>query len=68
MDDFTGELKNQIATLESGQVAGPFSENNTYVLLKLIDKSVIADSVKARHILKSTATMTEDAAMKEIDS
>ncbi len=68
LDDFTGELKNQIATLESGQVAGPFSENNTYVLLKLIDKSVIADSVKARHILKSTATMTEDAAMKAIDS
>lgn len=68
LDEFTGELKNQISGLGKGEVAGPFIENNAYVLLKLVDSRVIADSVKARHILKSTENQSLETAQKSIDS
>ena len=68
LEDFQGELKNQIATLNKGEVAGPFVENNAFVLMKMVDSRVIADSVKARHILKSTQTQSLESAKKTIDS
>lgn len=68
LEDFTGELKNQIGGLSKGEVAGPFIETNSYVLLKLVDSRVIADSVKARHILKSTETQSLESARMAIDS
>ena len=37
-----------------GSVYGPYTENGYYKITKLVDKSLRADSVKARHILLST--------------
>ena len=68
-DDFTGELKEKVKTLTVGEVFGPYIEDGRYVLSKLVDKQVVADSVKARHILKSAKTPQDMiAARAAIDS
>ena len=43
----------QITALNPGEVYGPFTENGYSMLVKLIDKKKVADSVTARHILKA---------------
>lgn len=53
-DDLTGDfLKDTINSMSVGSVIGPFIEGNNYLMVKLIDKMAIPDSVKARHILVS---------------
>lgn len=42
-----------IAGMNPGETFGPFINNGTYTVLKLMDKKVIPDSVSAQHILKS---------------
>lgn len=69
LDDFTGEIKNIIPNLAIGEVKGPFIENGSYVIVKLSDKRVLPDSVKARHILRSAQDpMGMELARKSIDS
>ena len=69
LDDFQGALKDVIKGLSPGQVTSPFIEGTNYFVAKLIDKKIIADSVKARHILKSTQGGTPVAvARQQIDS
>ena len=60
-----------IAALSPGEVHGPFSEEGIAMMVKMIDKRSIPDSVKARHILVAAAR--EDvagyaAAVIKIDS
>jgi peptidyl-prolyl cis-trans isomerase D len=62
-----------IATLAEGQVAGPWVENGNYVLVKMIAKRNMPDSVKVRHILIKTAEqgrpiLEDSVAKKRIDS
>ena len=52
LDDF---YQDKIPTFEVGQVYGPYIIQNTYQALKLLDKRVLPDSVKARHILRNVA-------------
>ena len=47
--------KDTILTLPVGGVFGPYQEGTNYVLAKMIDKRVLPDSVKVRHILIGTA-------------
>ena len=70
-DEITGDLKESIGTLATGQVYGPYIDNNNYVLAKLVQKKIIADSAKASHILRNVANndpMQLAAAKKYIDS
>ncbi|MER3498617.1 MAG: peptidylprolyl isomerase [Chitinophagaceae bacterium] len=67
--------KDSIAALAKGQVYGPYLDNGNYVLAKLIDTKELPDSVKARHILISTADprsgtqlLPDSIAEKRIDS
>jgi len=46
-------IKELAPTYSIGQVSEPFIENGRYNTFKLIDKRVVPDSVRARHILKS---------------
>jgi peptidyl-prolyl cis-trans isomerase D len=52
IDDLTGRLKDSLPSMSVGSVMGPFVEGTNYVLAKLVDKRVLPDSVKARHILR----------------
>ncbi|WP_282036870.1 peptidylprolyl isomerase [Saccharicrinis aurantiacus] len=44
---------------EKGDVYGPYFENNTYKLSRIVDVKMLADSVKARHILIQEQNPTE---------
>ena len=69
IDDFQGALKDVIKGLNPGQVTSPFIEGTNYFVAKLIDRKIIADSVKARHILKSTqGGVSVATAQAQIDS
>jgi peptidyl-prolyl cis-trans isomerase D len=68
-DAITGALKDSIANMSIGSVAGPYLDNGAYLLAKLIDRKVMPDSVKARHILrKADSPAALAVAKKQIDS
>ncbi|MBK8668312.1 MAG: peptidylprolyl isomerase [Saprospiraceae bacterium] len=70
-DELQGKLKDTITSLSVGQVYGPYIDNNTYLVAKLIGKKVIADSASASHILRSVTNgdpLQLAAAKKYIDS
>jgi len=50
--NFTESIRNNIQNMAIGEVVGPIEENNIYRNIKLLDKRVVPDSVKARHILR----------------
>ncbi len=58
-DELAPEIREQIQTMEPGDVYGPYQAGDEYRLVKLLDKKVIADSVKARHILRQAQTQQE---------
>jgi len=67
--------KDSIFALSKGAVYGPYLDNHTYVLAKLIDSKPMPDSVKARHILIGTFNpqtnqqlLDDSTAKKRIDS
>ena len=67
--------KDSIFKLSKGAVYGPYLDNHTYVLAKLIDTRPMPDSVKARHILIGTfdpqnnrQILDDSTAKKRIDS
>lgn len=45
------EIREDMANLPIGSVVGPYVEGTTYKLAKVSDRKIIADSVKAQHIL-----------------
>jgi peptidyl-prolyl cis-trans isomerase D len=62
-----------ISKLAVGQVAGPFVENGNYVLVRMMDKRSLPDSVKVRHILIKTGeggkpVLADSIAKNRIDS
>lgn len=70
-DELQGELKDKVGSLYTGQLYGPYVDAKMYILAKLVDKKVIADSAKASHILRSVAgndPIQLAAANKHIDS
>ncbi len=69
--DLQGKVKDTINSMSVGQVYGPYAESNVFLLAKLIDKKVLADSAKASHILRTVANGDPAqlaAAQKYIDS
>lgn len=68
-DALTGALKDSVSNMGIGSVVGPYLDNGAYLLAKLIDKRIIPDSVKARHILRKVDNpATLAIAKKQIDS
>ena len=68
LDEF---YTDKVGSYEIGQVYGPYTLGPSYQAVKLIDKRVLPDSVKARHILRNVApgNVTQlDAANALIDS
>ncbi len=51
-DQLPAAAKESIKNLEEGQVHGPYIDQGVYSLVKLVEKKVLPDTVKARHILK----------------
>ena len=67
--------KDSIFALAKDSVYGPYLDQNTYVLAKLIETKTLPDSVKARHILIPTfdpqsgqQLLDDSTAKKRIDS
>ncbi len=64
--------KNDLLALEVGEVFGPFKDNNAWKATKLVDTKMMADSVKASHILIPNrgpkALETPEASKKLADS
>jgi len=68
-DKLDAALKDKIASIKVGDVYGPYFNNESVKAVKLLGKSVVADSVKSRHILISAKTPQEfEVAERRIDS
>jgi len=61
-DQLPEGARSQITNLNPGEVYGPFAQNGIYLLVKMLDKKRVADTVEARHILKR-ADRTNPAAV-----
>lgn len=70
-DELTDSLEQIVPRMEVGSVYGPVIENGNILAVKLVDKMIVPDSVKARHILKSVPQGNAVALAKanaEVDS
>ncbi len=52
-------IKEEVENAAPGKVVGPYFDGNQYRVAKVLDKKVIADSVRARHILLRANTQEE---------
>lgn len=69
--DIEGEVKDKVSQMIKGEIYGPYFDVDKFTIAKLVDKKMVADSVKARHILvgaspQNPASFT--AAQAKIDS
>ncbi len=70
-DQMPAGARNQITALNPGEVYGPFEDNGFSMIIKMLDKRNIPDSVDARHILIATSPdnpAATTAAFAKIDS
>lgn len=62
-------IADSVFSLPVGSVVGPYQEANAYKAVKVLGRRVVADSVHARHILRSAQTLEQyQAAQKTADS
>ena len=52
-EDLPDQIKADSVPLNKGTVIGPYKENDNFTIAKILDKKLVPDSVKARHILRS---------------
>ncbi len=55
-DQLPADARDQITSLAPGEVYGPFEQEGLYLMIKMLDKRKIADTVEASHIMKTAAT------------
>ncbi len=68
-DELSLELADNLFDSPVGSVYGPYKEGNAYKIAKLLDKQVLPDSVKSRHILiRATNPVEFASAEKLLDS
>lgn len=67
-DELNPGSADTLFNMEIGTVYGPFIENGQYKLIRLVDKKIIPDSVKSRHILIQANAGNYAQAQKTIDS
>ena len=67
-----GELSNTMDsimfTVDTGYIAGPFIEDDSYKMSKLLDVAMRPDSIKARHILLTPSTAEDTSYIAGADS
>lgn len=67
--NFNSPKADSILGKPEGTVYGPYLENSSYLLVKVLENRAMADSVKAQHILiQPSQKMTDTAAHKLADS
>ncbi len=71
--NFTSRLADTIMNQPIGSIFGPYLENGSYRITKMVDKKVLPDSVKCRQILVvvnsgKEVVMSDTAAKAKIDS
>ncbi len=54
-EELPANIKDIVGDLNAGDVYGPYIDQGFYTAFKLVDKQVVPDSVKARHILRQVA-------------
>ena len=52
-EDLPEQMQTVVESMETGDVHGPYFDVDKYTIAKLVDKKLVADSVKARHILQT---------------
>lgn len=57
-DDLPEGLKNKLDDVTIGDLYGPYEEQGSYFMAKVLDKRVMPDSAEAKHILRRVATGT----------
>lgn len=60
-DDLPAEMPDGIFETEPGSVYGPYVNGNYYEIAKVVDEMIVADSVKARHIIRQASAQQFDA-------
>jgi peptidyl-prolyl cis-trans isomerase D len=65
-DALSPELKKFIGGAAKGTVIGPYIDGKAYWLAKVVDKKVLPDSVKSRHILKKVTNQAELVAAQQL--
>jgi len=53
LDALPESAQNALRSLSPGEMYGPFEEGGSYLVMKLIDRKIVPDSVEAHHILKA---------------
>lgn len=62
------EIRGFVTTAEENEVYGPYFEDNTYKLTRVVDIAQVPDSVKARHILLRQNPQNPNEANEVADS
>lgn len=55
-DPALASVADRVFSMEVGDVYGPYTEGNTFRMLKLLERHMVADSADTRHILLSATT------------
>ncbi len=63
-DELPDALKKDSVKWNKGDVIGPYRDKDIFTVAKIIDKKMIPDSVKAKHILRSVAQGDADGFAK----
>lgn len=67
-EEFDSEIRDFVTSASPGDVYGPYMEDDTYMLTRLVDVDQVPDSVKARHILLRPNQQNPDEAEEMADS
>lgn len=68
-EDLPENVAEAAFAMEIGDVFGPYEEEGSYRIAKLVDRQMIPDSARSRHILLKVNTMEEaQAAQMKLDS
>jgi peptidyl-prolyl cis-trans isomerase D len=60
-DELAPQIADTIAKIAVGTIIAPYVDGSTYKIAKLINKQVVPDSVKARHILRRVEQQADPA-------
>lgn len=64
-DFFSNVYADTLFNVEPGTVVGPFKDKNSFVVLKVMERKIVPDSVRSRHILMNTPSQ---ASFNTLDS
>lgn len=67
-DALDDDIRDFVTSASEGEVYGPYMEDDTYKLTRLVDKAQLPDSVKARHILLQGSQENPEEANQMADS